>query len=158
MRGEHGRGFAVVAEEVRKLAEQSQVATSRISEMVNAIQLDTDVAVEAMRHSSTMVEDGSEAVDTAGTSFNEILQFVQKTSKQVKEISVAIDHIAKSSEGVVASVTKIDKVSKTTASRAESVSSVAQEQSAATESIAAASRNLAELAAQLQTAVSAFQV
>lgn len=156
--GEHGRGFAVVAEEVRKLAEQSQVATSRISEMVNAIQLDTDVAVEAMRHSSTMVEDGSEAVDTAGTSFNEILQFVQKTSKQVKEISVAIDHIAKSSEGVVASVTKIDKVSKTTASRAESVSSVAQEQSAATESIAAASRNLAELAAQLQTAVSAFQV
>ncbi len=40
--GEAGRGFAVVAEEVRKLAEESNVAARRIEELIVALKSDTD--------------------------------------------------------------------------------------------------------------------
>ena len=43
--GEQGRGFAVVAEEVRKLAEQSQAASTTIAGLITEIQTDTEQVV-----------------------------------------------------------------------------------------------------------------
>lgn len=47
--GEQGRGFAVVADEVRKLAERTTKATSEISNIVTAIQGETESAKEQMQ-------------------------------------------------------------------------------------------------------------
>ncbi len=46
--GEQGRGFAVVAEEVRKLAEESQLATTKISALIDDIQAETHRTVNAV--------------------------------------------------------------------------------------------------------------
>ena len=51
--GEHGKGFAVVADEVRKLAEQSQLSAGQIASLIGEIQLDTSRAVDAMKHRHT---------------------------------------------------------------------------------------------------------
>jgi hypothetical protein len=47
--GEQGRGFAVVADEVRKLAERTAKATSEISNIVAAIQGETELAKQQMQ-------------------------------------------------------------------------------------------------------------
>ena len=49
--GEHGRGFAVVADEVRKLAERTQKATSEVEVTVSALKQNTQ---EVHQHSSEM--------------------------------------------------------------------------------------------------------
>ena len=51
--GEQGRGFAVVAEEVRKLAEESLRATTKISELISDIRAETDRTVNAVEDGAT---------------------------------------------------------------------------------------------------------
>jgi methyl-accepting chemotaxis protein len=51
--GEHGRGFAVVADEVRKLAERTQKATSEVEITVQSLKQNTQ---EVYQHSKSMEE------------------------------------------------------------------------------------------------------
>ena len=53
--GEQGRGFAVVADEVRKLAERTTMSTKEIATMIEAVQGDTRLAVEAMEQGPRQV-------------------------------------------------------------------------------------------------------
>ncbi len=48
--GEHGRGFAVVADEVRKLAERSQKATTEIEAIVSSVKGDSAVMDESIEN------------------------------------------------------------------------------------------------------------
>jgi methyl-accepting chemotaxis protein len=64
--GEAGRGFAVVANEVQKLAENSREATSKISELVNNIQVETADTVTTMNNAISQVVKGTELAQQAG--------------------------------------------------------------------------------------------
>lgn len=156
--GEQGRGFAVVAEEVRKLAEQSQEATKQIASLIGEIQGDTDKAVLAMGDGTRDVKLGAEVVNAAGQAFQEIVVLVTQVSEQVKEISSAIDQMATGSQQIVGSVNRIGNLSKKATGEAQMVSAATEEQSASMEEIASSSQSLANLAMDLQEAVSKFHV
>jgi methyl-accepting chemotaxis protein len=156
--GEQGRGFAVVAEEVRKLAEQSQEATKQIASLISEIQGGTDKAVLAMDDGTREVKLGAEVVNAAGLAFQEIVVLVNQVSEQVKGVSLAIDQMAVGSQQIVGSVNRIDNLSKKTTAEAQMVSAATEEQSASMEEIASSSQSLANLAMDLQEAVSKFRV
>lgn len=156
--GEQGRGFAVVAEEVRKLAEQSQEATKQIASLISEIQGGTDKAVLAMDDGTREVKLGAEVVNAAGLAFQEIVVLVNQVSEQVKGISLTIDQMAVGSQQIVGYVNRIDNLSKKTTAEAQMVSAATEEQSASMEEIASSSQSLANLAMDLQEAVSKFRV
>lgn len=156
--GEQGRGFAVVAEEVRKLAEQSQEAAERIALLIGDIQVDTDAAVIAMNDGTKEVKLGTDVVNTAGQSFEQILEQVGNISDQSKEISRTMETMAGGAGQIVESVQNIDDASKKMANETESVSAATEEQAAAMQQIASASRSLADLAQTLQEADTRFKL
>jgi methyl-accepting chemotaxis protein len=156
--GEQGRGFAVVAEEVRKLAEQSQEAAQKIATLIGEIQGDTDKAVTAMNDGTREVKVGAEVVNASGQVFQEIAAMVTQGSGQMKEISVAVEHMAIDSQQIVSSVKRIDELSKKASGEAQTVSAATEEQSASMEEIASSSQALAHLASDLHAAVSKFQI
>ena len=53
--GEAGKGFAVVANEVKELAKETAKATEEIGRKIEAIQMDTGSAVDAIGGISTII-------------------------------------------------------------------------------------------------------
>ncbi|WP_018704236.1 methyl-accepting chemotaxis protein [Anaeromusa acidaminophila] len=156
--GEQGRGFAVVAEEVRHLAEQSQDAAKKITELISEIQGDTAKAVSAMQAGTREVETGVEVVNSTGTAFKSIETIVLHVADQMKEMSTVIEHMAQGSQEIVTAVAEIDRLSKQASSESENVAAITEEQSAAAEEIAASSQGLEGMAQKMQEAVSKFRL
>ncbi len=156
--GEQGRGFAVVAEEVKKLAEQSQAAAKQITELINQNQGYIENAVSSMTAGANDVVKGFEVVNYAGESFNNISLLITQMTQQAAEISGAMQDMTTGSQSVVCKIKKIEDISKNTVVRTQVISATVQEQSAATEEIAASSQGLAVLADELQDSVQRFKL
>ncbi|MEM5817409.1 MAG: HAMP domain-containing methyl-accepting chemotaxis protein, partial [Desulfitobacterium hafniense] len=156
--GEEGRGFSVVAEEVRKLAEQSQQAAKQIAVLIQSIQLDTQRAMTAMTEGTSEVQAGYAAVNEAGGVFADIAALVRTASDQIMEISAGVEGMSMDSHSMVNSVSKVEEISRQTSDQTQMVSAATQEQSSALTEIASSSGALAQLADQLQQAVSRFKI
>ena len=93
--GEAGRGFAVVADEVRKLAERTQKATSEIETIISTFQRESSAASDEMASASERVSDGLSAIKDTEEAFNEIFEGVnqvnQNTAKLTTEVSSSYD-------------------------------------------------------------------
>ncbi|MEM9066135.1 MAG: methyl-accepting chemotaxis protein [Planctomycetota bacterium] len=142
--GEHGRGFAVVADEVRKLAERTQVATEEVSESVRAIQNETAVAVERMERGTEEVSRGVELASSAGQSLGSIYTGTQGVTSMIREIASAAEEQARTAEDVTRGITEIGNA--------------AQTASRGTQEASAASRQLSEKAEKLRALVEQFRL
>jgi methyl-accepting chemotaxis protein len=156
--GEHGRGFAVVAEEVRKLAEDSQVAAKQIASLIEKIQGKTDTAVMAMTNGTTEVKKGAEVIDKAGDAFQNIMEQVQALAAVTHKTSKGLTQFAANSRQVLIAIKEVDTVSREISSQAQNVSAASEEQSASVEEIASSIRGLATLAEELQGAMRQFKM
>ena len=156
--GEQGRGFAVVADEVRKLAEQSQEATKQISALISEIQKDTAEAVKGVNEAGILVRNGAGVINHAGTTFNSIVSKILDVSEQIRQTAQVVEDVANGSQRIVQAVDEIDTAAKKTATQTQTISAASEQQSASMEEIASSSRALAQLAQDMQQAISKFRI
>lgn len=156
--GEQGKGFAVVADEVRKLAEQSQEAATKIAEMISEIQNDTQKAVTDMQVGTDEVQNGMGAIKEAGTNFDAIMKMVTDLSDEVANVSSVIKGLADDGQNVAASMAQIDTLMKKSTDETQTVSAATQEQAASMEEINSSSEKLKKMAQELQEAVRQFKL
>ena len=74
--GEHGRGFAVVADEVRKLAERTQKATSEI-----------EINISTLQQESNDMRTNSDAITEIANSSNEVIHAFEGTFTQLNALA-----------------------------------------------------------------------
>ncbi|NIC04306.1 methyl-accepting chemotaxis protein [Billgrantia bachuensis] len=111
--GEQGRGFAVVAGEVRQLATRSAEASREIRGLIEA--------------SSQKVASGTELVQRAGSTMEELVAGVGRVAKVLGEISVAAGEQSDGIGQVNVAVAELDRMTQQNAALVEE-STVAAEQ------------------------------
>ncbi|WP_338619280.1 methyl-accepting chemotaxis protein [Achromobacter sp. E1] len=128
--GEQGKGFAVVAGEVRSLAQRSAQAAKEIKGLIE--------------DSVTKVGAGSQQVERAGSTMQEIVASVKRVTDIMGEISAASEEQSSGIDQVNRAVSQMDEVT--------------QQNAALVEEAAAAAGSLQDQAQRLAEAVSVFKI
>jgi methyl-accepting chemotaxis protein WspA len=123
--GEHGRGFAVVATEIRRLADQTAVATYDIEQMVKHIQSAVAAGVMGMDKFSEEVRRGMQEVQEVGGQLSQIIQQVQALAPRVESVN----------EGMQAQATGAEQISRALAQLTEAAQQTVESLSQSTNAI-----------------------
>ncbi|NMK49522.1 methyl-accepting chemotaxis protein [Achromobacter sp. Bel] len=98
--GEYGRGFVVVATEIRRLADQTAVATYDIEQMVREIQSSVSAGVMGMDKFSEEVRRGMADMQQVGEQLSQIIQQVQTLAPRVQMVNEGMQAQATGAEQI----------------------------------------------------------
>ncbi|TDY90076.1 UNVERIFIED_ORG: methyl-accepting chemotaxis protein WspA [Herbaspirillum seropedicae] len=112
--GEHGRGFSVVATEIRRLADQTAVATYDIEVMVKEIQSAVAAGVMGMDKFSDQVRRGMQDVQTAGTQLSQIIAQVQALAPRFQIVNEGMQAQASSAEQINQALVQLSEAAQQT--------------------------------------------
>ena len=89
--GEYGTGFAVVAREIRRLADQTAVATLDIENMVKEMQSAVSVGVMEMDKFTRDVNQGVENIHNVSEQLAEVIEQVQSLNPQFEAVNQGME-------------------------------------------------------------------
>jgi methyl-accepting chemotaxis protein WspA len=112
--GEYGRGFAVVATEIRRLADQTAVATYDIDQMVKEIQSAVVAGVMGMDKFSEEVRRGMEEVQQVGGQLSQVIQQVQALAPRVESVNDGMQAQASGAEQITQALTQLSEAAQQT--------------------------------------------
>ncbi len=142
--GEYGLGFAVVATEIRRLADQTAVATYDIEQMVKEMQSAVSAGVMGMDKFSEEVRRGVEEVRQVGAQLTQIIQQVQALTPRIETVN----------EGMQSQSTGAQQITEALSQLSES----AQQTAESLRSSSIAIEHLNEAARDLQSGVARFKL
>jgi methyl-accepting chemotaxis protein WspA len=113
--GEYGRGFAVVATEIRRLADQTAVATYDIEQMVKEIQSAVSAGVMGMDKFSEEVRRGVQEVQQVSVQLAQIIQQVQALTPRFETVSEGMEAQATGAQQISEALTQLGEAAQQTA-------------------------------------------
>ena len=108
--GEHGKGFAVVASEIRKLADESKQATTKIISLINDIQQTANSTVLATEEGTKEIESGLELAHTISENIEQLINVMKEISENMKGIIVSSKQINTDSKSTDSYIKQISDI------------------------------------------------
>lgn len=140
--GESGRGFSVVAEEIRKLAEESQVSSKNITNLIANISQESSDMLRSTDIMSGELNNQVTVINTSIESFKKIIDAVEGVIPKIQVINSSASNINNDKDVLLEKMYSSSSV-------AEEVSASTEEIAASTEEMNAASQQVADSACSL---------
>jgi methyl-accepting chemotaxis protein WspA len=122
--GDYGRGFAVVAAEIRRLADQTALATGDIEQMVKEMQSAVVAGVMGMDKFSEEVRRGGEVVQQVSDELSQIIHHVQALTPNFETVSEGMQSQSQGAQQISDALSQLSEAS------AQTVESLRQSNSA----------------------------
>jgi methyl-accepting chemotaxis protein len=156
--GEQGRGFMVVAEEVRKLADQSHVATEQISELILDMQKEVKEVVGQIMQQSRLATEESGRGEQTTKAIESMRESVRLSVDSISEIEQLMSIQVQSMNETLASGQQVATIAEESSLGAQQVASSITDQTAFMQEIAASAQILRESAEKLQEQIATFRI
>jgi methyl-accepting chemotaxis protein WspA len=112
--GEYGRGFAVVASEIRRLADQTAVATYDIEQMVKEIHSAVSAGVMGMDKFSEEVRRGMTELAQVSGQLTQIIHQVQALAPRIEAVNEGMQAQATGAEQISEALTQLGQAARQT--------------------------------------------
>lgn len=156
--GEHGKGFAVVAGEIKKLSEQSNIASKRIHSLINEVQENIGKSSDAIEAGVFEARNGVKVISQVQEYLNKLEKSNKKVDIKIKEIAGAIGNIEKNSKDVLLRSAELADISKNFNDGTQQAAAGTQEQLAVTEGVRNSLLQVKDKMEQLGLAVNHFNI
>lgn len=148
--GEAGKGFAVVAEEIRKLAEESSIATEEIKKLVENIESKSSNAVNSINKNKENFEAQMESIKETEDIFYSLSRNLNKNIEDIRTIESVNKEMTNQKDIVINSIHSISSGAQQVTSATQEVSASSEETLASIQQILEHSRKNSELANDLE--------
>jgi methyl-accepting chemotaxis protein WspA len=112
--GEYGRGFSVVATEIRRLADQTSIATYDIEQTVKEIQSAVSAGVMGMDKFSEEVRRGMVEVQQVGGQLSQVIHQVQTLAPRFQLVNEGMQAQASGAEQITQALTQLSEAAQQT--------------------------------------------
>lgn len=125
--GEYGLGFAVVAREIRRLADQTAVATLDIEQMVKEMQSSVSTGVMEMDKFAKEVVQGVENIGNVGEQLGQIIEQVQALTPRFTEVNQGMELQSQGAQQISEAMVQLSDTSVQTADSLREINTVIEQ-------------------------------
>lgn len=156
--GEAGKGFSVVSDEIRKLAEESSKAAKIIVELTNRTTEKTNQVVHNIGTANVLMEEQQKALSITQQAFDKINDSYNTIVNGFKSTAEKMGHVNSKTKSISDQTQDMAATAQQTAAGMEEISATGQDQQVSMEKIAQASKELSQLADQLNKEIGILRV
>ncbi|MEG3897150.1 MULTISPECIES: methyl-accepting chemotaxis protein [unclassified Microcoleus] len=133
--GEYGAGFSVVAREIRRLADQTAVATLEIEQMIKEMQSAVSTGVTEMDKFTKSVVHSVEEVGRISEQVAEVIHQVQGLTPRFEQVSQSVDEQSQGAQQISEAMEHLSQASQQTAGSLRETNHALEELDEATHSL-----------------------
>jgi methyl-accepting chemotaxis protein len=156
--GEAGRGFAVVAEEVRKLAEDSNIAAKNIEGLAKTITEELSNVVDMSITNTHASEDAKNISRETADIIENMISYMEEVSGATQDLAAVAQQQAASSEEIAEAIQRISERVQSTAKSGENIRSGVGGLAKSAERLTDGSEGISEMISDMEKLLSFFKM